>query len=186
MEDEKIIELYFARDEAAIKETAAKYGSYCSSISRNILKNDSDAEECVNDTYWHAWNSIPPTRPTYLMAYLGRIVRNISLNVFKSKHAKKRGSGENELIFDELTHMIPSTDNVEDIYEGIALKDVLNRWLSTLSHEQRLIFIGRYWYFEPIALISAKVGCSESKTKMILLRLRNRLREYLESEEIHI
>lgn len=186
MEDGEIIELYFARNEAAIRETDAKYGRYCSSISRNILRNESDVEECINDTYLHTWNSIPPTRPTFLMAYLGKIVRNISLNLFKAKHAKKRGMGENELIYNELTNVIPATDCVEDVYEGMALKDILNRWLNSLTHEQRLIFVGRYWYFDSIASISAKMGCSESKTKMILLRLRNKLKEYLESEEIHI
>lgn len=186
MEDGEIIELYFARNEDAISETDAKYGRYCSNISRNILRNEPDVEECVNDTYLHTWNSIPPTRPTSLMAYLGKIVRNISLNLFKAKHTKKRGSGEYELVYDELSNVVPASDRVEDIYEGMALKDLLNRWLDSLSSEQRLVFVGRYWYFDSVSSISAKMGYSESKTKMLLLRLRNKLKEYLESEEIHL
>ena len=120
------------------------------------------------------------------MAYLGKIVRNISLNLFKAKHTIKRGSGEYELVYDELSNVVPASDRVEDIYEGIALKDLLNRWLDSLSSEQRLVFVGRYWYFDSVSSISAKMGFSESKTKMLLLRLRNKLKEYLESEEIHL
>lgn len=186
MEDTEIIELYFARNEAAIHETDLKYGRLCSNISRNIVRSEPDVEECVNDTYLHTWNSIPPTRPASLMAYLSKIVRNISLNLLKARHTKKRGAGEYALVYDELSNVVPSSEFVEDIYEGIALKDLLNRWLDSLPAEQRMVFIGRYWFFDSVTEISAKMGYSESKTKMLLLRLRGKLKEYLESEEIHL
>ncbi len=186
MDDSEIIELYFARNEAAIHETDLKYGKFCSNISRNILRNELDVEECLNDTYLHTWNSIPPTRPDSFIAYLGRLVRNISLNLLKAKHTKKRGSGEYELVYDELSNTVPSTDYVKDVYEGIALKDIINQWLGSLPKTHRQVFVGRYWYFDSISDIASKMGYSESKTKMLLLRLRTKLKEYLESEEIYL
>ena len=186
MEDCEIIELYFARNESAISETDRKYGRFCSNVSRNIVRDDMDVEECVNDAYLHTWNSIPPTRPISLMAYLAKLVRNISLNVLKARNTKKRGSGEYELVYDEISNVVPSNESVEDVYEGISLKDLLNRWLDSLPAEHRMVFVGRYWFFDSISTISVKMGYSESKTKMLLLRLREKLKEYLESEEIHL
>ncbi len=186
MEDCDIINLFFARDEAALTEIVKKYGNFCTSISRNILHNDCDVEECVNGALLKLWNSIPPENPRYLMTYLGRIVRNISLNMLKAKHAKKRGAGECALIYDELTNILPTVNTVEDVYEGIALKEILNQWLDTLTPEQRMVFVGRYWYYDSISTISSKMGFSESKTKMLLSRMRKNLKEYLRNEEIHV
>lgn len=186
MDDREIIALYFKRAETAITETAKKYGRYCFSISNNILHNHQDAEESVNDTYLHTWNSIPPTKPNCLSAYLAKIVRNISLNKVKALHTQKRGSGEYELAYEELDRKIAFPQSVEDMIDEIYLRDLLNRWLETLSPEKRMVFVGRYWYFDSISEISSKMGFSESKTKMLLLRLRNDLKEYLESEGVHL
>lgn len=186
MDDREIIALYFRRAESAIDETAKKYGKYCFSISNNILRNRQDAEESVNDTYIRTWNSIPPNKPNCLSAYLAKIVRNISLNRIKAQNAQKRGSGEYELAYEELTGIISSPQSVDDIIDEIFLRDLINRWLETLSPEQRMVFVGRYWYFDSISTISSKMNFSVSKTKMLLLRLRNELREYLESEGVHL
>ena len=183
MDDLDIIALYFRREESAITETAKKYGKYCFSISNNILCNHQDAEESVNDTYLQTWNSIPPTKPNCLSAYLAKIVRNISLNRIKAQNTKKRGFGEYELAYEELAGIISSPPFVEDMIDEISLRDSINRWLDALSPEQRMVFVGRYWYFDSISTISAKMDFSVSKTKMLLLRLRNDLKEYLESEE---
>lgn len=186
MDDRDIIELYFKRLETAIVETENKYGKYCFSISNNILRNRQDAEESVNDTYLQAWNSIPPTRPNSLFAYLCKIVRNISLNRIKAKRTQKRGSGEYELVYEELAYMISSPQSANDLIDEIFLKDLINKWLGTLTQEQRLVFVGRYWYFDSIATISSNMNFSVSKTKMLLLRLRNKFKEYLEREGVRL
>lgn len=186
MEDHEIIDLYLARSENAIYETKAKYGGFCSRISWNILRNKEDAEECVSDTYFHTWNAIPPAKPEYLMAYLGKIVRNISLNLRKTKHTQKRGAGEYELAYEELSNVVAASALVEDVYDGVVLKDLLNRWLDHLPAEQRMVFVGRYWYFDSVSEIANKMGYSESKTRMILFRLRSGLKKYLESEGIDL
>lgn len=172
--------------ESAITETAKKYGKYCFSISNNILRNRQDAEESVNDTYLQTWNSIPPTNPNSLSAYLAKIVRHISLNRIKAQKTHKRGSGEYELAYEELAGIISSPQSVEDMIDEISLRDLINGWLDTLSPEQRMVFVGIYWYFDSISTISAKMDFSVSKTKMLLLRLRNDLKEYLESEGVHL
>lgn len=186
MDDCDIIALYFKRMESAITETANKYGKFCFSISNNILRNHQDAEESVNDTYLQTWNSIPPTTPNCFSAYLAKIVRNISLNRIKAQKTQKRGSGEYELAYDELDGIISSPQSVEDMIDAIFLKELLDRWLETLSPEQRMVFVGRYWYFDSVTTISFKMGFSVSKTKMLLLRLRNELKQYLEREGVHL
>ena len=186
MDDRDIIALYFMRLESAIAETQNKYGKYCFSISNNILRNRYDAEESVNDTYLQVWNSIPPTSPNSLSSYLAKIVRNISLNRIKAQNAKKRGSGEYILAYEELDGIITSSQFVEDMVDEIVLRDLINKWLEALSSEQRMVFVGRYWYFDSISAISSQMGLSISKTKMLLLRLRHKLKEYLESEGYHL
>ena len=118
MEDVKIIELYFDRDEAAITETYAKYGAYCHTVSYNVLRQEEDAEECVNDTWLHTWNAIPPTRPNSLKAFVGRIARNLSLNRLKEKNAEKRGGGAEDLAYEELDEWIGAGSSVEDTVDS--------------------------------------------------------------------
>lgn len=177
MDDKQILDLYWERSEAAISETSKKYGKYCRYIAFNILHNDEDSEECVNDTYLRAWNSIPPNRPSVLKTFLGKITRNLSLDRYELLNAKKRNGGQMSLIFDEIQECIPSLDSTENIVEEIALTDILNRFLSSLSLEQRKIFMRRYWYLSPIKEIATEYGMSESKIKMSLFRSRNELKK---------
>lgn len=186
MEDLAIIELYFARSEAAISETDKKYGKFCFSISSNILHHRLDAEESVNDTFLQAWYSIPPARPNSLSAYLAKIVRNISLNRVKANSAQKRGSGEYALIYEELAGVIGASETADDVIDSIVVRDLLNAWLATLTDEQRMVFVGRYWYCDRVSTIASKMDLSVSKTKMLLFRLRNDLKAYLEKRGIDL
>lgn len=186
MDDKQILDLYWERSEAAISETSKKYGKYCRYIAFNILHNDEDSEECVNDTYLRAWNSIPPNRPFVLKTFLGKITRNLSLDRYELLNAKKRNGGQMPLVFDEIQECIPSLDSTENIVEEIALTDILNRFLSSLSLEQRKIFMRRYWYLSPIKEIATEYGMSESKIKMSLFRSRNELKKLLEKEGISV
>ncbi len=184
MDDKGIIALFFARDEKAIAQSDVKYGQYCRTISFNILYDHQDAEECTNDTYLQAWNTIPPTKPESLKAYLGRIVRNISLNKFKSRQTQKRKSDEFTAAYDELENVLSSGQSINELIDEIHLKDLIETFLDKQTKENRKIFIARYWYFESIAEISTRLGVSESKTKMSLLRTRNSLRNFLEQEGV--
>lgn len=186
MDDEQILDLYWERSEAAIAETAKKYGRYCYYIAFNVLHNDEDCEECVNDTYLNAWNSMPPHRPAVLKTFLGRLTRNISLNKYKQLTAEKRGNGRMPLIIDELHECLPETESAERIIDDMVLVDVFNRFLASLSVEQRKIFMRRYWYMSSVKEIAADYGIGESKVKMSLLRSRNELKRLLEKEGITI
>lgn len=186
MEDQQIVDLYWERSEAAISETAQKYGRYCRCIAFNILRNDEDSEECVNDAYLKAWNDIPPHRPAVLKAFLGKITRNLSLDRYEKLNAKKRSGGQMPLVLEELRECLPASDNTESIIEEMALTDILNRFLASLSSERRKIFMRRYWYFSTVREIAAEYGMSESKVKMSLLRSRNALKNLLIREGISI
>ena len=140
MDDLKIIELYFKRNEQAIKETDIKYGKLCHSISFNILKNREDSEECVNDTYLKAWQTIPPQYPSKLSTYLGKITRNLALNRYKYYNRQKRGEGQTELVLDELLECVPAAESTEQAVEEKILVEVLNRFLNDLPEEKMKIF----------------------------------------------
>ena len=184
MTDEQIVDLYWSRSEAAISETAAKYGDYCKKIAYNILRDSGDSEECVNDTYLKAWDSMPPHRPGKLSAFLGRITRNLSLDRYFQRNAKKRGSGNIELALDELRETIGSND--ADIVTGIVINEVFNRFLCSLDRETRVIFMRRYWYFCSVSEIAQDLDIGQSKVKMTLLRARNELKEELKKEGIEV
>ncbi len=186
MEDNQIVELYWARSEKAISETADKYGRYCYSIAYNILHSIEDSEECVNDTYLNAWNAMPDQRPSKLRAFLGRITRNLSLKRWEKYTAEKRGAGQVSLALDELRECIPSTERTDQIVDDIVLADLLNRFLASMPAEKRRIFMRRYWYFSPIAEIATDFSVSESKVKMSLLRSRNELKLLLEKEGVEL
>ena len=144
MTDVEILDLYWARSESAIHETARHYGKYCEAVSMNILHNKEDAEECVNDTYLNAWNSIPPQRPAIFPAFLGRIARNLSLDRYKSRKAQKRAGDETALMLAELEDCIPSGRSVEDeVDEGITA-EAIDRFLSGIGKEERQFFVRRY------------------------------------------
>lgn len=184
MEDKQIVDLYWARSEKAISETADKYGRYCYTIAYNILHCNEDSEECVNDTYLHAWNAMPDQRPNRLSAFLGRITRNLSLKRWEKYTAKKRGAGQVPLALDELRECIPATNQTDSVADDIVLTDVLNRFLASLTAEKRNIFMRRYWYLSPVAEIASDLAISESEVKMSLLRSRNELKQLLEKEGI--
>lgn len=178
MRDEEIINLYWERQEKAIYETDKKYGRYCNTISFNILQNSEEAKECVNDTYLKTWNSIPPQKPNILKAYLGRIARNLAINQYERKKAKRRDYTL-EIALEELNECISSNNNVEKELNYKELVKALNNFLSELSQDKRKIFLERYWYLYSIKEISSNNKISESNAKIILLRLRNQLKNYL-------
>ena len=186
MEDNQIIDLYWARSEEAISETAKKYDRYCRAIARNILNNDEDAEECVSDAYLRLWNAVPPARPNRLQTYLGRIVRNLSLNKREKASAEKRGAGQIPLILDELAECIPDDPDGDAVTESILIKDVLDRFLDTLFPEARQIFVRRYWYMSSLKEIAEEYGISEGNAAVSLLRTRTKLKSMLEKEGIHL
>lgn len=184
MEDGQIIDLYWARSEAAISETTSKYSQYCHFIAFNILQNNEDAEECVNDTYLRAWSVMPPQRPNRLRTFLGKITRNLSLNKYETYTAGKRGFGQVPLALDELQDCIPATGSVEQAIEDAALVEIINRFLAALPTDTRKIFVRRYWYLSSIKEIAGAYRFSESKVKMILMRARNELKQTLEKEGV--
>ncbi len=181
MEDERIIGLFNARDEAAIREIQAKYGAYCSGIAMNLLGVREDAEECVSDVWHAAWNSIPPERPRSLGAFLGRITRNISISRWRREHAQKRFGGM-DVLLSELDECVPSPCDVEREVESRALTALIEGWLSALDAADRALFVRRYWYGESVSALARECGCSPKQLTGRLCRLRQRLRRKLESE----
>lgn len=181
MEDLEIIGLYFKRDEKAIAETAAKYGTFCHNIALNILSINEDAQECVNDTYLRTWNSIPPQKPDKLGAWLGRVVRNIAYNLWKKNHRQKRCTGMEELL-DELEDCIPSPDTIEHEIEEQELTEAINTWLATLTKKDRVLFVRRYWNGESVNSLAKKAGISPAAMAKRMYRLRRGLKATLEKE----
>ncbi|MBQ2377707.1 MAG: sigma-70 family RNA polymerase sigma factor [Clostridia bacterium] len=184
MDDREIVALYWERSENAIVETQRKYGGFCRSIAYNILNSDQDAEECVNDAWRGAWDSIPPKRPEKLSAYLGKITRNIALNRLVFNKAKKRQGGT-ELIFDEVREFVPDRTN-GDVVDQLHLKTAINSFVGSLSKETRAVFVRRYWYMSEIGEIARDYGLTEGNVRVILMRTRKKFKEYLESEGIEI
>lgn len=185
MEDLQIIKLYWSRDEAAIQETNTKYGRLLNSISLNILSNHEDSEECVNDTYCKAWNAMPPQKPNSLAAYLGRIVRNISINRWHEHRAQKRYNGV-ELMLSELSDCVHSTTNVEKEIEAKELSEVICNWLCKLSQDDRVLFLRRYWFGDSVNKLAEECGTTPNKLAGRMYRLRQSLRNAFEKEDIWI
>lgn len=183
MEDTQIIELYWQRSEQAITETAQKYGSFCLTIATNILSLREDAEECVNDTYHQAWNAIPPQRPVRFQPWLGRIVRNIAINLWNKNHAQKRYAGMDALLH-ELEDCIPASQTVQQALDERELATLLENWLYTLSQEDRRLFLQRYWYGVPLQELAAAQGVAPNKLTGRMYRLRKALQSTLEKEGI--
>ena len=183
MEDKKIVDLFWQRDESAISVAAAKYGRYCNTIANNILHNAYDAEECVNDTYIGAWNSMPDNRPERLGHYLGKMTRWIALNRLDERRSQKRGGNSTEALpYEELVDYVASDTSTEDTVELKEMCAAINRFLSMLSPVERQVFLARYWFATPVAEICEKFGFTQSKVKSQLMRTRNKLRKYLEVE----
>ena len=184
MEDKRIIELYWARNQEAISQTAEKYGNYCTAIARNILQNEEDAEECVNDTWLGAWNSIPPKRPEHLPGFLGKLTRYKAIDCWRSQHREKRGGCTILLALDEIAETIPASDSPGQEVMRKELAHTIDRFLDELPELERNAFLCRYWYFESISDIGRRFDFSYSKVKSILLRTRKKLRDFLKKENM--
>ena len=184
MEDGRIVQLYWQREEQAIEETARKYQSYCMQISMNILGSQLDSEECVADTYLQAWNAIPPKRPASLSAFLGKITRNLAINRYQARHAEKRRGNEFALSLEELDACVPDAGDMQERWEEKAVSWCINGFLRTQSKDARGIFICRYFYCDSVSEIAQRFGYSESKVKSLLFRTRNKLKLYLEKEGV--
>lgn len=182
--DDEIIDRYFSRDESAIAETSQKYGQKCYAVSFNILRVREDAQECVNESYLRVWNAIPPERPHDFKYYLMKIVRNVSLNRLKSLKCKKR-SKELEISLTELENILPD-NSVPPEFDISGLTELINGFLNTLSRDERIIFVRRYWHFDSVSEISAKFGFGQSKVKTSLMRTREKLRKYLQERGIKV
>ncbi|MEZ3427148.1 MAG: sigma-70 family RNA polymerase sigma factor [Lachnospiraceae bacterium] len=185
MHDDKIVSLYFARDEAAIRETEQKYGKYLLKVAYNILHDYEDCRESVNDTYLNAWKSIPPQKPDILSTYLAKITRRISIDILRKKSRGKRLPSEYTVSLSELADTLKSSSTTEQEIDARLLAKAINDFLKTLPCQTRDIFICRYYFADSIKSIAAFSHMGESKIKSLLYRTRNKLRLYLEEEEFY-
>ena len=183
MNDERIIELFFERSEQAIKELDEKHGQACHKVSYNILNNRQDAEECVNDAYLGTWNAIPPAKPNPLLAFVCKIVRNISLKRYEQNTAAKRNS-HYDVAMEELEDCLASTATIEEEIAERELTKIIESFLDSLSKENRVIFLRRYWFSDTYADIAKQVGLTERNVSVRLTRIRKELREYLLEREV--
>ena len=178
MDDSKIIELFYERSEQAIVELSKKYGATCHKIAVNILKNDLDAQECVNDTYLGAWNTIPPQKPNPLSAYICRIVRNIAIKRYHQNTAMKRNSYY-DVALDELENCLPSKDTVEEEVSADELAKMIDEFLDGLDKTNRVMFVRRYWFSDSVSEIAALFKMNSHTVTVRLSRTREKLRRYL-------
>lgn len=186
MQDDKIVALYWQRDENAIRETEQKYGRYLSRIAHNILSNVEDGREAVNDTYLKAWNSMPPHRPDVLATYLGKITRQLSIDIFRRRNREKRRASEYALSLSELEECVCGDNTTEQDVDLHLLAEAVNAYLHTLTPQARNTFVGRYYYMDSIREVAAYYGMSESGVKSLLFRTRQGLKNYLEQEGFQI
>lgn len=182
MDDEEIIALYQTRDENAIRQTEKKYSGYLTTIALNILGNREDSEECVNDTYFKAWNSIPPNIPAKLRYYLGKITRELSIDRLRKKTSRKRGGTEYDLSLDELAECTGSSDSTEQAADLSVLVELIERFLRSLRDNERDMFVCRYYFCDSVKEIAKYFGVNESKVKNTLFGIRTKLKKHLESE----
>lgn len=182
MEDEQILDLYFARDEQAVVETDRKYGGYCFTLARSILNNDQDAEEAVSDTYLKAWNTIPPRRPSIFKMFLAKITRNLSFSRWRSYTADKRGGRELELVLEELEGCIAAPGGVEDGLNAKELARAIRAFLNTLPVREQDIFLRRYFFVEESNVIAKRYGMKPATVLRTLSRTRMKLKKYLTQE----
>ena len=182
MEDNQIVELYWQKNMDAISETANKYGAYCFTIAENILHNTEDSEECVNDTWLHAWNAMPPQKPNALRMFLAKITRNLSFDRFNARNAEKRGGGEIALVLDELTECLDGGTSAESAFERKELEQCIRRFVRALPKRERNVFVRRYFFTEPVAVVAGRYGLTENNVMVILSRIRKKLRLVLTRE----
>ena len=182
MEDEKIVELYWQRDENAIRQTEKKYGGYCRTVAWNILADEQDTEECVSDTWMGAWSSMPANRPKLLAPYLAKLTRWLALSRLRERKSLKRGGGELALALDELEEAVDTGTDLQRELEIKELNAALLRFLKGMDKTQARVFLARYWYFASIAEIAERYGFTESKVTSMLHRTRMALGRYLKEE----
>lgn len=181
MDDKQIIRLLWQRDEKALGIVSAQYGSYCRSIAQNILRNDSDTEECINDAFLRLWNTIPPEKPGNLKLYLARILRNLALDRYRANTAAKRNSAMEEVL-DELEDVLPGSGTPEDTYMAKELSKAINRFASALPQRERDLFVRRYFFTDDISTIARKYRMTAHNVTVTLSRVRQKLRQHLIQE----
>lgn len=182
MQDEQIVSMFLNRNEKALQETQKKYECYLMTIAKNILSNHEDSQECVNETYFRAWNSIPPHEPQNLGTYLGKIVRQLSIDTYRTRTRGKRQASQYAVCLEELGETVPDSVTTEEIADAHQLEEAITIYLRTLSKEARMIFISRYYYMDSIREIALHFGIHESKVKSMLHRTRKSLKKYLQKE----
>ena len=185
IDDEKIIEMFFERSEQGIRELDIKYGKICHNLSYNIVNSRQDTEECVNDAYLGAWNAIPPVHPNPLLSYIVKIVRNISLKIYWRKEAAKR-SGHYTIALEEIEGYIADPKTVEDEIEARELARIIEEFLNTLTLENRVIFMRRYWFADSYKDIAEFMGLSEKNISVRLTRIREKMKQYLSEREVFV
>lgn len=186
MKDSEIINLYWKRNEEAIRQTQQKYEPYLSKVAYNILSDPEDSKECVNDTYLAAWNSIPPHRPDILSTYLGKITRQLSIDVFRKKKSAKRYASEYAISLDELGDTFSGGTTPEKVFDGKMLDAAINRFICALPDDVQRAFVGRYFFLDSLKDIAGYCGMKESKLKSLLYRTRQELKSYLAKEGVDV
>ena len=186
IQDDKIVQMLWERDEEGIVQMQKKYQKYCGAIARRIVLNAEDTEECVNDTWLRAWNSIPPHRPENLAGYLAKIVRNLALSSYTKQHRKKRGGDVVSIALDELSECISDGHEVSEKLEKQELSDAITAYLRGKSREQQAVFIRRYFYMMEIKELAEGLDMKENTVKSILFRMRKELKIHLEGEGIYL
>lgn len=179
MDDSEIIELFNRRSETAVKAASEKFGALCRKIIYNILKNKEDCEECENDTYMKLWTTIPPKQPQILTAYIARIAKNTALSKYRAKHREKRGGSELDLIFEELSDIVPAPHTTQESVEAKETVELVNEFLKQLPREKRIIFVRRYWFCHGVKEIAKDVNLTPSNVSAILSRTKAALKDYL-------
>ena len=186
MDDNAIIELFFARDEGAVEAAQREYGAYCASIAHNILGDRGAAEECVNDAWLKCWQAIPPQRPRSLKSFAGRIVRNLALSACRARTAQKRGGGQVWLALDELDEVVSGGETPEGALDRAAFRAALDGFLAGLEPRNRNLFLRRYWYLDGVEALAKRFSMSRTQVTTTLYRLRGKLRAHLEQEGFEV
>lgn len=184
MDDLEIVSLFLLKSEQAVQQAQKEYGAYCRSIALQILANEADAEECVNDVWLAAWNSIPPNEPERLSTYLGKLTRNVAIDKLRASRALKRCTEEYALSLDELAEVLPDSGDVENQVQTKDLERAVGNFVRDLPETQRNVFICRYWHFDSVSEIARRFGFSDSKVKSTLHRVRRKLKDYLKKEDL--
>ena len=186
MEDRQIIELYWQKNADAISETSSKYGAYCFTIADHILNNAEDSEECVNDTWLHAWNAMPPQRPSILSAFFGKLTRNLSLDRWRRLRAARRGGNQVEVALHELEDCLPDRRSPDEELEAGETAELISAFLRRQSELDRVLFIRRYFHLEPLSDLAERFGLTVGQVKSKLHRMRGRLKLELEKEGVAV